>query len=265
MSFLGTIKEFFSLPKRNEPNNIVSNPRSVPMGLTQPPSLISKTTLQQFIGAKVDGDFGQKSREALLKKFINKSAPALTMADIHNVADQLGVHPAVIRAVRKVEAPRGAFDLDGRPTALFEKHVFGKHTGYRYNASYPDLSSTKWMPGTYGPASSQWLRLARACSLDPLAAFKATSFGAFQVLGVNATDLGYQTAVHMAWQLTKSELAHLECFIAFIKKNDLIDELRQCRAGSPSSCIPFVSKYNGSGYDKNNYHVKFAEAIALYD
>ena len=263
MSFFNKIKEM--LGYEISPTRPTPSPTPRPAPITQIPTEITVRTMQQWLGVKVDGDFGQKSREALLERFTNKNAPALTTDDINAMAERLQVIPAVIRAVRKVEAPRGAFDTDGRPTALFEKHVFGKHTGYKFNASHPDLSSSKWMPGTYGPASSQWNRLARACALDPLAAFKATSFGAFQVLGNNAEDLNYKSAVHMAWAHTRSELAHLECFERFIRANDLVDELQRCRANSPSSCIPFVSKYNGPGYARNNYDTKFAEAIALYD
>jgi hypothetical protein len=237
-----------------------------PVTRTVTPVIISTVKeLQTFLKVKADGVFGPVSRAALLARFSNKNAPALTMSEVIAVAGRLGVSPAVIRAVRRVEAPRGPFDNEGRPTALFEKHIFGKQTGYKYNRSYPDLSSTRWMPGTYGAASNQWNRLALACALDPKAAFEATSFGAFQVLGTNAVELGYKSAFHMALELTVNECAHLECFERFVRVNDLIDELRQCRAHSPSSCIPFVSKYNGPGYARNNYHVKFAEAIGVYD
>ena len=222
-------------------------------------------SLQTFLGVRADGRFGSESKAALLQRFTNIHANALTLAEIQLVATKLGVSAAVIRAVRSVEAPRGAFDSAGRPTALFEKHVFGRQTNYRWNTAYPDLSSTHWQPGTYGPASIQWDRIANACALNPKAAFEAASFGAFQVLGTNAVELGYESAFHMALKLTESELAHLECFEKFIIVNKLVDELRLCRANSPSSCIPFVSKYNGSDYAKNNYHVKFAKAIALYD
>lgn len=221
-------------------------------------------TLQSFLGVIPDGQFGLVSKAALLTRFTNMNARALTPADVQVLALRLGVHPSVIYAIREVEAPRGAFDTAGRPTILFEKHIFGKQTDHKYNNSHPDLSSSKWMPGTYGPASNQWNRLATACSLDPHAAFEAASFGAFQVLGCNAEDIGYQSAFHMALELTRSELAHMECFEKFINSKGLADELRGCKGGSPTSCIPLVRAYNGTGYARNNYHINLSKAILKY-
>jgi hypothetical protein len=218
--------------------------------------------LQARIGVTPDGQFGPVSKAALLAKLANPNAPALTDGDIQRVAGGLGVSAGVIRAVRKVEAPRGAFDSAGRPSILYEKHIFGKETGYRWNAAHPVLSSTSWQPGTYGPFSGQYTKLANACALDPDAAFKACSWGAFQVLGQNAIAMGYPSAIDMAFALTESEAAHLECFARFVRMRGLEDELRACRPGDPKSCVPFVRVYNGPGYAANDYHTKLSGAIA---
>jgi hypothetical protein len=207
--------------------------------------------------------FGPKSKAALFAVLSNCNAPALTDADINATAARLGVKPAIIRAVRKVEAPRGPFDDDGRPSILYERHVFARNTDPvgRFNKSHPILSASKgYGPGGYGPFSAQYDRLAAACALDPGAAFEACSWGAFQVLGENAESMGYASAFDMALALTVSEAAHLDSFARFVRTNGLEDELRECRAGDPASCIPFVSRYNGSGFRKFNYHVKLAEA-----
>ncbi len=222
--------------------------------------LASIADLQARIGAVQSGAFDLATREALLAHLINKHAPGLTDAQVQQVADDLGVSPKLIRAIRKVEAPRGAYDDDGRPSILYEKHVFGKVTGHRFDASHPVLSSRKWQPGTYGTFAAQYGKLADACALDPDAAFQACSWGAFQILGTNAIALGYPSAFDMAIAMTKGELAHLESFIRFIKVNNLTALLRKCRPGDPTSCIPFVRAYNGEGYARNRYHIKLAEA-----
>lgn len=199
----------------------------------------------------------------MLAKITNVNAPALTDNDIEQVAINLGVHPAVIRASREVEAPRGAFDDQGRPTILYERHVFARNTNpkARFNQSHPAISGGPYGPGGYGQFSAQIGRLALAYALDPEAAFEACSWGAFQVLGENAVALGYPSARDMAIELAKSEAAHLDSYARFIKANGLLDELRHCKGGDPKSCEPFVARYNGPGYKSFNYHVKFANAI----
>lgn len=201
---------------------------------------------------------------SVIARLTNKHAAALTEADFARAAQELGVGVNIVKAVRAVEAPRGAFDDAGRPTILYEKHVFSRATGHRFDASHPMLSAPKWEPGTYGPASAQYGKLERAWALDPDAAFKACSWGAFQILGENAVALGYPSAFEMAIELTKSEAAHLDSFIRFVKTNRLVDELQACRAGDPASCVPFVRAYNGAGYARNNYHVKFAQAAKRF-
>lgn len=218
--------------------------------------------LQRRIGATPDGIFGPASRKALFATLSNLSAPALTDADFAGAAASLGVGEKIIRAVREVEAPRGPFDDQGRPSILYERHVFARSTEPpgRFNAAHPALSGKPFGSGGYGPFSAQYAKLAAACALDPGAAFKACSWGAFQVLGENAEDLGYDSAFDMAVALTVSEAAHLESFVRFVKANGLADELRACRGGDPASCVPFVRRYNGEGYAEFNYHRKLAEA-----
>jgi hypothetical protein len=202
----------------------------------------------------------------MLASITNTNAPALTQDDYERAAVELGngVTPKHMRASKTVEAPRGAFDDNGRPSILYERHVFARNTTPkgRFNSSYPDLSAIRgYGAGGYGPFSSQYTKLQRAYALDPESAFEACSWGAFQVLGENAVQLGYASARDMACELAKSEAAHLDSYVRFIKVNGLADELGRCRAGDPESCIPFVERYNGSGFRKFSYHVKFAEAL----
>lgn len=216
--------------------------------------------LQTRLGVVVDGMFGKQSEAALFERLSNLNAPALTNADFERVADSLGVPTKLLMAIREVEAPRGPFDDRGRPSILYEKHIFSAETEHCFDKAFPDLSASKWKPGTYGPFSAQYGKLSKACALHPGAAFKACSWGAFQVLGRNAVALGYGSAFDMALELTVSEAAHLDSFVRFVKTNGLLDELRACRAGNAASCVPFVSKYNGPGYALNAYHTKLAAA-----
>lgn len=69
--------------------------------------------------------------------------PALTDADFASAARTLRVSVPAIKAVAQVESPRGGFLPDGRPTLLFEAHIFGRLTGHRYNRSHPGISSRR--------------------------------------------------------------------------------------------------------------------------
>jgi hypothetical protein len=202
----------------------------------------------------------------MLALLTNKAAEPLTDADYARAAATLGngVTPKHMRASKKVEAPRGAFDDQGRPSILYERHVFSRNTAPkgRFNSTHPDLSAVRgYGPGGYGKFGQQYAKLARAYALDPEAAFEACSWGAFQVLGENAVSLGYPSARAMAVELATSEAAHLDSYVRFIKVNGLADDLGRCRAGDPESCIPFVSVYNGDGFRTFGYHIKFAEAL----
>lgn len=202
----------------------------------------------------------------MLALLTNMHAPALTDDDYQRAAIALGngVTMKHMKASKHVEAPRGPFDDEGRPTILYERHVFSRNTTPkgRFNVEHPELSALKgYGPGGYGAFSAQYDKLERAYALEPEAAFEACSWGAFQVLGENAASLGYQSARAMAVELAKSEAAHLDSYVRFIRVNGLADDLGRCQAGNPDSCIPFVEGYNGHGFRQFAYHIKFAEAL----
>jgi hypothetical protein len=202
----------------------------------------------------------------MLARITNTKAAALTDDDYEAAAASLGNGVTIhhMKASKKVEAPRGSFDDSGRPSILYERHVFSRNTNPkgRFNDSHPNLSALKgYGPGGYGAFSAQYAKLEQAYALDSEAAFEACSWGAFQVLGENAASLGYPSARAMAVELAKSEAAHLDSYVRFIKVNGLADDLGRCRAGDPDSCIPFVEGYNGHGFRQFNYHIKFAEAL----
>jgi hypothetical protein len=230
-------------------------PRDAP-----PDAAFDVAALRTRLNLSPEGGFDSAARTALFARLSNKAAPRLERADFERAAADLGVSPKLIMAVREVEAPRGAFDPQGRPSILYERHVFSRASRRRFDAAHPRLSAPTWKPGTYGPASAQYNKLADACALDPDAAFKACSWGAFQILGENAAALGYASAFDMALALTRSEAAHLDCFIRFVRAKNLVDALRAARPGDPESCIPFVRAYNGPGYAANAYHLKLARA-----
>src|SRR5690606_34779310 len=80
----------------------------------------------------------------------------LSMADYQRAASALGVDVATVRAVADVESSGGGFLADGRPKILFERHIFARETGGRFNQSHPGISGPA---GGYGAGgANQHLR-----------------------------------------------------------------------------------------------------------
>lgn len=235
---------------------------AVPEG-TVPTGRLDIAGLRVFLGLPAAGSFDSEAGKLLLNRLANREAPGLSDADYDQAAKAIGVPAKAIRAVRKVEVREDPFDADGRPTILYERHVFTRNCSPkgRFNAAHPAISGGPYGRGGYGAKSAQYGKLVAACALDPEAALRACSWGAFQVLGENAVGIGYGSTLEMVAALTKSEAAHLDSFLRFLKANRLIDKLRACRAGDPASCIPFVKGYNGSGYAQFGYHTKLADAL----
>jgi hypothetical protein len=223
-----------------------------------PAGKLDVPALRAFLGLPPAGGFDAAARAALFARLSNKTAAPLTEADIAGAAATLGVAPKMISAVREVEVAGAPFDTDGRPRILFERHIFHRKTGGRFDKSHAIISDP--VAGGYGKFSAQYGKLADACALDPDAAFQAASWGAFQVLGSNAVALGYPSAFEMALALTVSEAAHLDSFVRFVRVNRLAAALQACKPGNPASCIAFVKAYNGPGFAKNDYHTKLANA-----
>ena len=115
--------------------------------------------------------------------------------------------------------------------------------------------------GGYGKTSAQYGKLERACKLSEVAALRSCSWGLGQVMGFNHLLAGYPTVSAMVLAFKDDEENQLAGAVNFIMDTKLDDELRACKGGQPETCRAFASGYNGSGYRRNNYHVKLADAL----
>jgi hypothetical protein len=100
----------------------------------------------------------------------------------------------------------------------------------------------------------EYERLAKALALDEQAALESASWGLGQVMGFNATDLGYASAGELVSRMMVSEDEQLAALAAFIQKNGLAESLRK------HDWATFARGYNGPGYEKNHYDKSLAEA-----
>lgn len=177
--------------------------------------------------------------------------------DIRAAAGTLGVDPAVVAAVIDVETAGSGFLDSGRPKILFEAHVFGALTGFRYgNVTDPNgkpISSTYWNRTLYG-ASGEWqyTRLLTALKCDKDAALESCSWGAFQILAENYHTCGFGSVEDfVASQMTSS--GQLQTFVKFIIADHLTDELRN------KEWADFARQYNGPSYSQNHYDIKLSQ------
>ncbi len=171
---------------------------------------------------------------------------------------------AAVKAVAEVESPKSGFLPSGRPTLLFEAHIFSKNTGHRFDASHPAISSRHWNRKLYKGGEAEWDRLIQALALcrqhnlPESAAWEAASYGRFQIMGFNYKLCGFGAVQEFVTAMKESEGKQLAAFVAFIKARHLDDELRDCRWAA------LAAGYNGPGYAENQYDTRLAAAYKKF-
>jgi hypothetical protein len=175
-----------------------------------------------------------------------------------DAADRLGVTPAHVRAVDKVESRGEGFLDDGRPKILFEAHYFSRLTGHRYDQSHPDISSRRWDRSLYVGGSGEHDRLRCAMELDRAAALKSCSWGRYQIMGANWDQCGYESLQAFIDAMFRSETDHLRAFVGFVQTNRLDVALQR------NDWASFARGYNGPAYRQNRYDERMRRAYEAY-
>ncbi len=173
-------------------------------------------------------------------------------------AQALGCDVPAVRAVAEVESRGSGFDSHGRPTILYERHVFSRNTAPKgkFDAQFPDISFRKpYEKGTFGNGEQQYVKIARAYGLDPVAALKAPSWGMFQILGENHRACGCDDVKTYVLNMFTSPAAHLRAFVSFVRANPGMHKALIAHDWSA-----FARAYNGPGYAVYAYDKKIAAA-----
>jgi hypothetical protein len=187
-------------------------------------------------------------------EFVAASLP-MTRDGFASAAGSLGVSAPEVWAVLSVETSACGFLPDRRPTILFERHVFSRLTGGRFNDG--DISDPSL--GGYGPlGAAQYTRLNRALLLDRTAALESTSWGLAQLMGENYSAAGFPGVNEMVAAISGSEDSQLSAFAAFLKSTGLDRTLRA------HDWTSFARGYNGSSYSKNQYDVRLRGEFQKY-
>lgn len=188
--------------------------------------------------------------------FEGKAIP-LTDDGVKAATDQLGVKAPALWAVLTVETSGCGFLPSSKPKILFERHWFSKLTTGRYDAQDADISNPT--QGGYGADGAfQYDRLARAMAFDRIAALKSASWGLGQVMGFNATKVGFADVDALVKASQESEDKQLGAMVAFIAQANIAKHLKS------ADWTAFAYSYNGSNFQKNKYDEKLAFAHQRY-
>jgi hypothetical protein len=229
----------------NQANEVkISNfPKSSATGIKRASELAPAIPLG---GAKLD-QAGAKIPAPAAAEFTGGGAP-LTQAGLAQACQKLGVGVAEIWALTFTETdwPYGGCYADKRPQILFERHIFHRLTGGKFDQGYPDISQPT--AGGYGAGGNhQYERLATAMSLDEGAALQSASWGIGQVLGENYKSAGFASPQALVTQLFASEDAQL-----LAVANEIIAD-NAAKALATHDWANFARIYNGPAYARNNY------------
>lgn len=187
----------------------------------------------------------------------------LTNEMIKDLANRLGIEPALLKAVQIVEAVgRDGFLSDGRPQILFEGHIMYKE----FHKKFPDRDldylckrfSTvfypKWDKSKYFGGLGEYKRLELAKEIDEECALKATSWGMFQIMGFNHNLCGCKDVFDFVHKMSESHEKQLELMYYFMNNSGCLKELKE------KDWAGFAKKYNGPGYAQNAYDQKLRNA-----
>jgi hypothetical protein len=183
-----------------------------------------------------------------------KQGLPMSSTGMNAVCEMLGVGEPEVWAVLTVETRGFGYLPDRRPQILFERHVFSKRTGGRFDKKHAGISAAA--PGGYKGGAAEYDRLAEAMALEPEEALKSASWGLPQVMGFNHRVVGFDSVEAMTEALVESEDRQLEALASFIMGH------QKCRIGiQRRDWASFASCYNGPNFRKNDYDNRLAAAF----
>jgi hypothetical protein len=180
----------------------------------------------------------------------------LTHEGLARVCVTLASSEPIVWAVLSVETSGFGFLQDRRLQILFERHIFHRRTGGRFDAGHEDISNQT--RGGYAFGAGEYPRLERALALDEAAALESTSWGVGQVMGFNHKTAGFETAQAMVDAMLGGEDAQLLAVANFIKGTNLASALQN------QDWAAFALGYNGPAFADNKYDERLREAHAKY-
>lgn len=184
---------------------------------------------------------------------------ARSTASFDDLLGEMGIDPAMARAVMQVEAG-GRPRVDGRVVIRFEPRVFRRESGGRV-VLLPGMSDVKDGRGRFSDRrrsleekqAEEHAALGRAIDLSREAAYRSISMGIAQIMGFNHRRLGYGSAEEMFDAFQADDEAQRIGFLKFLASDRHL--VRALRSGDFGT---FARIYNGDR--SGQYAARMAEA-----
>lgn len=190
----------------------------------------------------------------------------LTEDDYKEVAKELGVEVAAIKAVVDIEAGKSheGFAAPGKALINFDLSMFRKFAQKhgvnlsKYRRSHSTVFAAPNVKRYGTRQAAQRARLEQAKTIHHDAAIEGTFWGMFQIGGFNWKKCGAKSLDDFERRMNLSEREQLELFARFCENSGLIPYLKK------KDWAGFALRYNGPGYKKRNYHGRMAAAYKKY-
>lgn len=183
--------------------------------------------------------------------------------DLPRIGHEIGVGEDIVHMILDVESRGEGFDENG-VIKLYEEHVFYKYVApdKRDEAIRIGVAHPRWRKNY----KNNHARFLKAYELDPQAALTSCSWGLGQIMGFNHSLVGYKTPLQMVKAFAADEANQLEAMITFIKSKKIDDELREMEKTNDRKKLVELARtvayyYNGSGYEKNDYHNRLVDRL----
>lgn len=192
--------------------------------------------------------------------FAKKHSGPLAYEDYNEIASELGIDVATIRAVVDIETGtfRRGFYEEGKPVINFDLPIFRNALRRRGINAAKYASSPALQPknvAKYGsPQKAQQARLDAAMAIDSIAAIESTFWGMFQIGGFNWKLCGTESREEFVELMSTSEHDQLQLFANYIIETGLIEHLKK------KNWAAFARIYNGPSYAARGYHTRLAAA-----
>lgn len=208
----------------------------------------------------VDGDTIQ------LKVAPEDRRGALTEQDFIEVAEELGVEVAAIKAVVDIEAGKThqGFWTEGKPLINFDLSMFRRMAAKnrvalsRYIKSHSVVFARPNSRRYGSQQAAQQARLDAARTIHDLSAIEGTFWGMFQIGGFNWKKCGASSPDEFVRLMSRSERDQLELFANFVRNTGLLQPLKA------KNWSAFARGYNGNSYAARGYHNRLAAAYGRH-
>ncbi len=224
-------------------------------------------TLEELFGAPKFNDFIVVGGDTIRFDFSSAIRPMqLTSRDYEEIAAELGVEVAAIKAVVEIETGRihKGFNEDGTPIVSFSINVFrtmAKRNNInltKFTKSHPLVFSGLVISRFGSPQAAEHARVREAMSIDSVSAIQGTFWGMFQIGGFNWKRCGASSPHEFMELMCRSERDQLNLFAAFLRNSDLLKYLKT------KNWVAFARGYNGPSYASHKYHTRLAAAYKKF-